>query len=207
MGTRLTHEVPQQLMQSGRGDPGGEHLTGSRGSKLNPFKFLFIDCGLTAKSLAVATHELPPRKRMSSLWDSGRCIACRRQPQGSAEEPWQRPSIPDFHIKREHWGRPREKERDAMGGLRRRGRRCQCAGALAWGNSWRWFVTRGCSMEEVSASGSALSLPGGFRGALYWTSALGVVAYIPYLQEGVPPASTVRWSPKHVLLTRMGGWG
>ena len=53
---------------------------------------------------------------------------------------------------------------------------------------------------------SSQSLPGGFIGALYHISASGVISYIPYLQEGVPPASTLRWSPKHILLSRVESW-
>lgn len=60
-------------MLSGRGDPDGEHLVGSRGRKLNLFKFLFIDCSFTVKSLAIAMHELPHHKCISSLRDSNHC--------------------------------------------------------------------------------------------------------------------------------------
>lgn len=73
MTTRLTREVPQRLLQSGRGDPDGEHLVGSRGRKLNPFKFLLIDCCFTTKSLTVAMHELHHHKCISCLWYSSHC--------------------------------------------------------------------------------------------------------------------------------------
>lgn len=54
---------------------GVETLAGSssfaaEAESLNPFKFLFIDCGFMAKPLAVETHELPPRK----------CISRQREP-------------------------------------------------------------------------------------------------------------------------------
>lgn len=61
-------------MSHGRG-LGEETLAGSssfaaEAESLNPFKFLFIDCGFMAKPLAVETHELPPRK----------CISRQREP-------------------------------------------------------------------------------------------------------------------------------
>lgn len=110
-------------------------------------------------------------------------------------------------MKWEFLGRPREEKQNVMGCLDGHGYRCQSAGVLAWGSSWRCFVTHGCSMKRISPLGPALSIPGGFIGALYHISALGVVSYIPYVQEGVPSTSTLRGSPNHILLTRMEGWG
>lgn len=133
-------------------------------------------------------------------------LACCPQPQGSSEELWQCPSIPGFH--------------NEMGMLgQAQGREAGCDGLPAW--TWvqvlmRWDACLGKQLEVVcqpwmqhegvSPLGPGLSPPGGFIGALYHISASGVIFYIPYLQEGVSPASTLRGSPKHILLTRLEGW-
>lgn len=85
------------------------------------------------------------------------------------------------------------------------GCRCRCIGALAWGSSWRWFVTHGCSMEGVSPRGPVVSLPGGFIGAY-------IVCFVYLTLDHIPAGGGISsfhstGSPKHILLTRLEGWG